>query len=319
MAEADSRKPLVITITADSSYVVYDKTMDANALKDLLKKSAASYESVDIRAHPGATVGTIRSAVAHAQAAGFEEITMFGPLFTVSAGVPAQNQRPVRNPRPVVVSSVPSIGATAVPPDTRELRITFDQDMTPNSRFAFGAGGFRDFDFECAWIDPRTAVIDIRPQIGRNCILQFNRERSLEKGWEGFRSTSGVPAMPTTIWFVTAGADGTPRADLQPPRIVTLDPPNESINVSPDIAELVVRFDREMQDGAAWTDPEGKLPELTGKPHWDDDKITCVLPVKLLPGREYVLSLNDAWYIDFASSAGVPLVPQRYSFTTASR
>ncbi len=83
--------------------------------------------------------------------------------------------------------------------------------------------------------------------------------------------------------------------------------------------ELIVRFDRKMLDGASWTNPENKTPEITGKPTWRDDGMTCVLPAKLQPGQEYVFSLNDAWYIDFQSAAGVPLEPLRYTFTTKSK
>jgi hypothetical protein len=71
-----------------------------------------------------------------------------------------------------------------------------------------------------------------------------------------------------------------------------------------------------MGEGFSWTDFGPHFPKTIGKPHWIDDRKTCVLPVELKPNLDYKLGLNSRWHNDFESASGVSLEPVEYSFTT---
>jgi len=102
-----------------------------------------------------------------------------------------------------------------------------------------------------------------------------------------------------------------------PPRIVATSPKVGETEVKPDITEITVTFDRDMQPGFSWTGgppefpsgPEGK------KPQWRD-KRTCVLPVKLEAARYYRVGINSTSYQNFRSTDSIPAQPYAIYFTT---
>jgi polysaccharide biosynthesis/export protein len=65
-------------------------------------------------------------------------------------------------------------------------------------------------------------------------------------------------------------------------------------NVDPNLPEIRVTFSRKMADQSwSWCHTsEESFPETTDKPHYLDDHRTCVLPVKLQPGKTYNIWLN---------------------------
>lgn len=214
--------------------------------------------------------------------------------------------------RPVIVSTVPEIGSSAVHPDTTELRVTFDQDMAGGFSWTGGGDAYPEIAAKPSWIDRRTCVLPVKLQPGK-----FYRVGINAPSFQNFKSADGMPVKPTAFWFVTADAAGRPVDTLQPPKVVSFEPGNGVAAVPADVSELVVTFDRKMAEGFSWTDPEGKMPATSAKPYWREDGMTCVLPVTLESGREYVTSLNYGWYINFKSAEGVPVAPVRYSFSTA--
>lgn len=74
--------------------------------------------------------------------------------------------------------------------------------------------------------------------------------------------------------------------------------------------EIRVTFSKEMKDGSwSWTQiSKETFPTMLGKPHYDKDKRTCVLPVKLEPGKTYVLWLNPERFQGFRDTEGRPAV-----------
>ena len=61
------------------------------------------------------------------------------------------------------------------------------------------------------------------------------------------------------------------------------------------ITELRVTFSKEMDTGTwSWCNLPDKIgfPETTGNPKYLEDKLTCVLPVKLKPGKTYAVWIN---------------------------
>lgn len=125
--------------------------------------------------------------------------------------------------------------------------------------------------------------------------------------------------------LVLAGALAGPgRADdlsLQsaPPVVVKTIPVAGSVGVDPGLAELQVTFSKPMQDGSwSWsTWGESTFPETTGKPHYLEDGRTCVLPVKLQPGKFYATWLNSYRFHGFQDTNHEPAAPYLLSFETA--
>jgi RNA polymerase sigma-70 factor (ECF subfamily) len=90
------------------------------------------------------------------------------------------------------------------------------------------------------------------------------------------------------------------------PVIVSTSPKAGSTDVDPSITEIKVTFSKDMIDGNwSWAQVSDEtFPKTTGKPHYEADNRTCVLPVKLEPGKCYVLSLNNPPFTAFTDEDG---------------
>lgn len=105
-----------------------------------------------------------------------------------------------------------------------------------------------------------------------------------------------------------------------PPVVVKTEPVAGTANVDPRTSEIVVQFSKPMQDGSwSWsTWGEENFPEMVGQPKYAADGRTCVLKVKLQPGKFYATWLNSDKFKNFTDTAGRPAVPYLLTFTTAS-
>ena len=66
-----------------------------------------------------------------------------------------------------------------------------------------------------------------------------------------------------------------------------------------------------------WPGSKEHFPESgVGKIHYLPDKRTCVMPVKLQPGRTYVLWLNLGRFQNFRDAEGHSSVPYQLVFET---
>ena len=65
-----------------------------------------------------------------------------------------------------------------------------------------------------------------------------------------------------------------------------------------------------MRDGSwSWSsESKESLPETTGEPEYAEDQRTCVLPVKLQPGKTYAIWLNSQKFRNFKDATGQPAV-----------
>jgi hypothetical protein len=104
----------------------------------------------------------------------------------------------------------------------------------------------------------------------------------------------------------------------QPPVVVETFPIAGSRNVVPGEAEIRVRFSKPMQDGSwswstVWTN---STPQMIGSPRFLDDGRTCVVKVRLEPGRSYAWWLNSEEAKNFTDRAGRPAVPYLFTFQT---
>ena len=101
------------------------------------------------------------------------------------------------------------------------------------------------------------------------------------------------------------------------PTIVNIVPAIGATDVSSDLKEIKVKFDRKMHTGMSWTGGPSDFPPMddSRKAQWVDDQ-TCILPVKLEKGSYYRLGLNSKSYQNFKSADGIPLPPISLYFVT---
>jgi len=103
-----------------------------------------------------------------------------------------------------------------------------------------------------------------------------------------------------------------------PPVVVSTHPQSGAANVDPALQELRVTFSKSMQDGNwSWVKLDDEtFPEMKGDPHYLDDGRTCVLPVKLEPGRTYATWINVDDFELFQDEDGQASVPYLLVFKT---
>lgn len=128
---------------------------------------------------------------------------------------------------------------------------------------------------------------------------------------------SGTPKLSVTT---TPGPASAPSAvaDLDaPPHVVAFDPPLGATNVDPARTVLAVTFDRPMdRDGWAWVIEDKSTAPDIGESTWDAAVRTNSAPVKLEPGKTYVVWINSPQYSYFKDPQGRVATPVRWSFTT---
>ena len=104
--------------------------------------------------------------------------------------------------------------------------------------------------------------------------------------------------------------------NLVGPSVVETVPRSGDTNVDPSLTEIRVTYDREMSDGSwSWCCDPDQL-QTTGEPRYEPDRKTCVLPVKLKPGKTYAIWLNSPEFKNFKDRNGRSASPYLLSFTT---
>jgi serine/threonine protein kinase len=104
----------------------------------------------------------------------------------------------------------------------------------------------------------------------------------------------------------------------QPPVVVETFPISGARNVSAGEAEIRVRFSKPMEDGSwSWSTAwENSAPEFISAPHYENDGCTCIVKVRLEPGRTYAWWLNSDNFHNFKDRAGHAAVPYLLIFQT---
>jgi RNA polymerase sigma-70 factor (ECF subfamily) len=84
------------------------------------------------------------------------------------------------------------------------------------------------------------------------------------------------------------------------------------------VTEIRVTFSKGMTDESwSWSSvSKESFPKTTGKPRYDKDGKTCVLPVKLEAGKTYALWVNSERFQNFKDADGHPAVPYLLVFET---
>jgi RNA polymerase sigma-70 factor (ECF subfamily) len=103
-----------------------------------------------------------------------------------------------------------------------------------------------------------------------------------------------------------------------PPVVVKTEPQAGSDNVDPGLDRITVTFSKQMRDKSwSWVlVTRDSFPQTTGGPKYLADKRTCVLPVKLQPGKTYAIWINKGRYAGFKDGEGRSAVPYLLVFKT---
>lgn len=117
-----------------------------------------------------------------------------------------------------------------------------------------------------------------------------------------------------------AAEDKPVTVQTMPPSVVKTVPQSGDTAVDPSLKEIRVTFSKEMLTKGMWAicqvSDETFPAKGTGQIHYLDDKRTCVFPVKLQPGKTYVLWFNRAQFNSFRDTANNPAVPYLLVFQT---
>jgi RNA polymerase sigma factor (sigma-70 family) len=117
----------------------------------------------------------------------------------------------------------------------------------------------------------------------------------------------------------TANADAEPVIpDDLPPVVIAVEPPLGAVDVDPGLREIRVTFSKKMND-RSWSWTEGNVyavPKCDGAIHYAADQRTCVMPVKLEPGKTYVLGINSQRFHGFRDQKGQAALPYVVVFRT---
>ena len=85
-------------------------------------------------------------------------------------------------------------------------------------------------------------------------------------------------------------------------------------------AEPAVTFSKDMITDRMWSFcqiSKETFPTTSGQIHYESDKRTCVLPVKLEPGKTYVIWCNRGQFNSFRDTQNTPAVPYLLVFETS--
>lgn len=111
---------------------------------------------------------------------------------------------------------------------------------------------------------------------------------------------------------------GEPSVSSQPPVVVATIPRAGDDSVDPKLAKIQITFSKPMRL-SGWSlvmQDKSSFPKITGQVGFQDDRLTFVAPVKLEPGKDYVVWINSNRHQNFRGQAGLPAVPYLLSFQT---
>jgi RNA polymerase sigma-70 factor (ECF subfamily) len=220
-----------------------------------------------------------------------------------------------KSPDPVIVSTVPEVGAVDVDPALAEIKVTFDRDMGKGMSWTGAAPLFPPIDKsrKAEWTDARTCILPVKLEKGTYYRVGINSSSR-----RNFRAADGKPAPSSVLYFVTLEASEDVKSRVKAPTIVSFEPAADASDVDPATSELRVTFNVPMDAGMSWTGGGPNFPKLgQGKrAAWSEDQLTCTLPVSLEPNQSYELGLNNLTHNNFQSVWGVPLESTVYKFQT---
>ena len=111
----------------------------------------------------------------------------------------------------------------------------------------------------------------------------------------------GAVLLGLSLVLVSAGAPAQDAVSVEstPPVVVKTFPQPGDTKVDPSIREICVTFSKDMMTEEMWSwviHTKETFPEIAGDVKYLDDKRTCVLPVRLKPGKTYAIWFNSPNY-----------------------
>lgn len=105
------------------------------------------------------------------------------------------------------------------------------------------------------------------------------------------------------------------------PVVIKSSPEAGAEGVDPGLTQISVTFSKQMQGGTwSWCVlSKESYPGTSEAPKYLEDKRTCVLPVKLQPGKTYSVWINSEKFFEFKDTKGQPAVPYLLVFRTRDR
>lgn len=131
----------------------------------------------------------------------------------------------------------------------------------------------------------------------------------------------GVLVVVMVLAWAAAEAQAAdkPSVKNKPPVVVRTVPQSGDTAVDPSLGELRVTFSKDMMTEDMWSwvmESKESFPTIAGKVRYLDDKRTCVAPVKLEPGKTYVIWINSQRFNSFKDTGNRPAIPYLLVFET---
>jgi hypothetical protein len=128
----------------------------------------------------------------------------------------------------------------------------------------------------------------------------------------------GILVALASVLAGTAVLAGDVTLESVPPVVVKTIPEAGAAEVDPKLTEIKVTFSKDMKEGAwSWaTLSKESFLTMDGKPKYLRDKRTCVLLVKLEPGKTYAVWVNSKKFDNFKDAGGRSAVPYLLVFKT---
>ena len=126
----------------------------------------------------------------------------------------------------------------------------------------------------------------------------------------------GTPLPASALCGLTTPAGRAQDIDSFAPVVVKTVPEAGSKDVPPGEYEVKITFSKEMTDqswswSSAWQNSD---PESLAKPHYEADHKTCVMKVKLEPGKTYGWWINSPKFHGFQDTQNHPAIPYLLTF-----
>jgi RNA polymerase sigma-70 factor (ECF subfamily) len=134
--------------------------------------------------------------------------------------------------------------------------------------------------------------------------------------------TSSLALMASLLAGVARAEDKEVTVKTMPPSVVKTVPQAGDTEVDPATKEIRVTYSKDMLTDSMWAvvqTSKDTFPKVDGKIHYLDDKRTCVIPVKLEPGKIYAVWFNRGQYSSFRDVDNNPAVPYLLVFQTKNK
>ncbi len=202
----------------------------------------------------------------------------------------------------------------------------YDKDMTLINDFAFPYSRFAkgDKDGNGRWVtlkikpqdvpDVFYVAADFNPEYTKGVYVNYDSQASGNSFIGSSDNPDSLKPFDRGDWMIRAVVK---KVLPENPAVLKTTPAALSNDVSPDLNQITVQFDRPMGGGCSWTGGGETFPEIIGKPYFDNTATKGIIDVKLKPGQVYLIGINSPSHQNFRSIDGKPA--QRYLILFATK